>query len=120
MQREPGIVPAAAPPGYSNFESVSAVAQMTCGQSAVIYKLDRGLRVPLAEHWDGSAWTRIPTAPDADLGELYGVAAVASDDVWAVGYTPYSIASRRPLIQHWDGRSGVRSLRRTCLARRVI
>ena len=99
----PGIVPAAAPPGYSSFESVSAVAPNDVWAVGSYYKLDRGLRVPLAEHWDGSAWTQIPTAPDADLGELYGVAAVATDDVWAVGYSPYSIASRRPLVEHWDG-----------------
>lgn len=60
----------------------------------------------LIEHWDGTSWTISPTAdvalesksskgtPDGGLdGGFYGVAAIASDDVWVVGDS----------FQHWDG-----------------
>lgn len=56
-------------------------------------------REALLEHWDGEQWEVVP---DAGLGPgagLHAIAAVASDDVWAVG-------SRRdrPLMEHWNGR----------------
>jgi hypothetical protein len=50
----------------------------------------------LAEHWNGTRWRRTPTPPGA--GVLTGVAAVAADDVWAVG-----ARGRRASIEHWDG-----------------
>src|SRR5207237_8953900 len=37
------------------------------------------------EHWDGSAWSIIPSPnQDGYLYQLYGVAAVSSNDVWTV------------------------------------
>ena len=51
----------------------------------------------LAEHWDGTSWTIVP-APDSFL--MNDAAAVATDDVWAVG----SMVSGS-IIQHWDGSS---------------
>jgi hypothetical protein len=60
-----------------------------------------------AEHWDGAEWTLVPTV-DPGLGEnaLNGVAVVATDDVWAVGFMqPQKKTSNafRTLIEHWDG-----------------
>jgi hypothetical protein len=59
----------------------------------------------LALHWNGRAWTRIAT-PNVDqfFNLLFGVAAVRSDDVWAVGYayTPNGL-SFTTLTEHWDG-----------------
>jgi hypothetical protein len=60
----------------------------------------------LAEHWDGSAWTIVPTpSPSSRFATLDGVAAIASDDVWAVGarQTSGSHIRNLPLIEHWDG-----------------
>ena len=54
---------------------------------------------PLIEHWDGTEWSSIaPTWPEE--GELFGVAAVAPDDVWLVG--GYQ-SGGQALIAHWDG-----------------
>src|SRR5438093_102720 len=59
----------------------------------------------LALHWDGSAWSIVatPNAP-MDWNRLYGVAATASNDVWAVG-TSQDVAyvPLQTLIEHWDG-----------------
>ena len=65
------------------------------------------LGIPWLEHYTGG-WTE---APDTLTGEssniLNGVAAVAADDIWAVGsydrarYTQDTVL--RTLIQHWDG-----------------
>src|SRR5213083_823877 len=41
---------------------------------------------PLLEHWNGATWTDVLTTLPQDTA-LYGVDALATDDVWAVGQT---------------------------------
>ena len=59
------------------------------------------LLTPLAEHFNGTSWSVVPTAtlPPGTAGELKSVVAVASNNVWAVG------DNAGPLIEHWDGTS---------------
>jgi hypothetical protein len=64
----------------------------------------------LTMHWDGVQWTVIttPTAPFGASLTLYGVSALAPDDIWAVGESvPGSEANqsstRRRLARHPDG-----------------
>ena len=60
--------------------------------------------VALAEHWNGSAWTRFPTAVSGAGNDfLVAVSAISSDDVWAVGYTSTPAATDQALAEHWDG-----------------
>jgi hypothetical protein len=57
----------------------------------------------LVLHWDGTAWTRIPSpSPGTDFDELTAVTARAADDVWAVGHTA-GPDPMRTLVLHWDG-----------------
>ena len=57
---------------------------------------------PLAEHWDGTSWKEVPVpATPTGSGELAGVSAVSSDDVWAVGDS----TGLGPVLRHWDGTS---------------
>ncbi len=64
----------------------------------------------LTEHWDGARWTIVPS-PDpggsSQDNDLWGVAAVATGDVWAVGGVGsfLSPAGSAPLAMHWDGSS---------------
>jgi len=66
-----------------------------------------GLTAALIEHWDGRAWTVVDGADTNGASvRLNAVAAVASDDVWAVGeYLPTSdeTTASAPLIEHWNG-----------------
>jgi hypothetical protein len=67
-----------------------------------------GARSTLAEHWNGNRW-RIVATPDGpnEVNWLIGADAVASDDVWAVGYSatnPPEQSQRVTLVEHWDGR----------------
>lgn len=62
----------------------------------------------LALHWDGTSWTRIPTpnlGRSVDYNNLTGVAAVASDDAWAVGTLEINShgTAFKAIIQHWNG-----------------
>jgi hypothetical protein len=63
-----------------------------------------GTVVALAEHWDGTVWTRFPTAVSGAGNDfLVAVSAISSDDVWAVGYTSAPPATDQALAEHWDG-----------------
>src|SRR5260370_21621251 len=58
----------------------------------------------LAQHWDGTAWSVVPTPnPVPGSDRLSAVAAVSASDVWAVGMVSFSSP---PVIVHWNGRRG--------------
>jgi hypothetical protein len=59
------------------------------------------------QHWDGTAWTRVPSPNLSPRGgsQLRGVSASSASDAWAVGYGASDTGVIRPLIEHWDGSS---------------
>lgn len=60
----------------------------------------------LTEHWDGAAWSVIPSSsPGSYFNELLGSTALGTDDVWAAGLTSMDAFSSATLIEHWDGMS---------------
>jgi hypothetical protein len=61
------------------------------------------------QHWDGKAWTYVPS-PNGPLtlsdNQLNDVAVVGSADTWGVGFDTRSPDDRdEPLFEHWDGAS---------------
>jgi IPT/TIG domain/Fibronectin type III domain len=68
-----------------------------------------GAASTLAEHWNGSAWTKVttPNGPGVSGDNvLDSVAATATNDAWAVGITrPSNPGAFSPLTEHWDGTS---------------
>jgi len=60
-------------------------------------------------HWNGTRWSVIPSpnvGPEVD-NSLTGVAAVSSDDIWAVGtQQPTNLTDPSALILHWNGLPG--------------
>lgn len=59
----------------------------------------------LTLHWNGTEWSIIPS-PNSETGggsSLRGVTALASDNVWAVGYSGYLGAGADPYVLRWDG-----------------
>ena len=58
-------------------------------------------RHSLVEHYDGSAWSRVPS-PDVDTQTvLYGVTALSSTNAWAVGYA----SNKGAVVMRFDGHS---------------
>ncbi len=57
----------------------------------------------LIEHWNGNAWSVVNSPQVASSSTLTGVAAISTNNVWAVGYSFNESAS--PLIEHWNGSS---------------
>ena len=69
------------------------------------YRDEKGNIVTLVEHWDGNMWSIVPSPNQSTFGdELNGVAALGTNDVWAVG-TYYNVTRRmeQTLAEHWDG-----------------
>jgi hypothetical protein len=62
----------------------------------------------LTEHWDGTAWTVVPSPnePGLTASTLVAVTAIASNDVWAVGnYEIDSSYEWLTFVEHWNGAS---------------
>jgi hypothetical protein len=61
---------------------------------------------PLAEHWDGTAWSVVPVpAGNPAQSKFISVSADGPDDVWAVGshLEPGTSDLATALVEHWDG-----------------
>jgi hypothetical protein len=67
---------------------------------------DDGLNM-LTEHWNGTAWSQVPTPAVPHLDEsLLAVGASSASDAWAVGFEKgVGAAGRFPLAAHWNGSS---------------
>ncbi len=69
------------------------------------YSSPNSLTVPLYEHFDGTKWMMIPNPNLGDGGNIQGLSALTTHDIWAVGTyrtnpnNPIDV----PLIEHWDG-----------------
>jgi hypothetical protein len=58
----------------------------------------------LTIHWNGSAWSEVPSpSPGYQEEELYAVSVIASDDAWAVGYYEDPTGRDLTLTMHWEG-----------------
>jgi hypothetical protein len=91
------------PGGVSNTLDSVAI-ESACDAWAVGFQIGSGMDATLTEHWDGSAWTVVPSpAPGID-SQLRSVRGTSPTDVWAVGsYNDGTM--NKTLILHWDGRA---------------
>ena len=101
------VVPSPSPAGatLSGVGFVSAADGWVVGSQTSTAKDDGGLAT-LTEHWNGSAWSVVPSVDTLFNDDtLAAVAGVASNDVWAVGQTKQtgSKSPVTPLALHWNG-----------------
>jgi hypothetical protein len=61
---------------------------------------------PMMIHWDGQGWKVVhtPAVGTNDNSSINGMAALAADNIYAVGYQPASNGAVLTLIEHWDGK----------------
>jgi hypothetical protein len=60
--------------------------------------------LPLALHWNGAGWTRVPMEVPRGRDSQFSGYALATDDVWAVGSRrPPESHDLAPIIEHWNG-----------------
>src|SRR5207253_249308 len=87
---------------WNQLNAVAAVSSSDVW--AVGYYINTGiLYQTLIGHWDGAAWSAVPSPNlGTDNNALSGVAAVSSIDVWAVG--SYFVSGvGQTLVEHWNG-----------------
>jgi len=97
---------------YGEIDSLNGVSALSSGDQWAVgswtkYPEDYHFHT-LVERWDGvtGSWTIVPSPNPLALNSyLYGVDAVAPDDVWAVGGTDQSGEPYHSLVEHWDGTS---------------
>ncbi len=99
------IVPSPNPASLASYlAGVAAIA--TDDVWTVGHYLDsNGVYRTLVEHWDGTSWTIVAT-PNVGNGPnaLNGIAALAPNDIWAVGYQSSSPGgATSTLTMHFDG-----------------
>jgi hypothetical protein len=58
---------------------------------------------PMIEHWNGTAWSVVPSPDLGTLSDLFGVAAVSPSLAWAVGFWSDSHGRAYTLIDKWNG-----------------
>jgi hypothetical protein len=69
--------------------------------------LQSGIDQALVEHWDGESWiANNPAPPNLGTGnnDLYGVAVLSKNNIWAVGYYDDSNGTET-LLEHYNGKS---------------
>jgi hypothetical protein len=90
----------AAEPGDSTLAGVATISSTDAwavGQQINPTSLQSS---PLFEHWNGSAWSVVAGPALGQDARLTGVAAVSTNDVWAVGRI-----GEAALTEHWNGTS---------------
>jgi hypothetical protein len=85
---------------WNELDAVDAVSSDDAWAVGVAYP--DAYSTPVAEHWDGRAWTAADV-PAPWPAKLRDVAAIAGDDVWAVGSFQPPDDISFPLTEHWDG-----------------
>jgi hypothetical protein len=91
--------------GYNELYGVDGVASNDVWAVGYHNIAEWGSEKTMTLHWDGSAWTIVPSA---DLGTqaniLEDVEAISSSDVWAVGFGNNSGGNTgRAIAEHWTG-----------------
>src|SRR5205814_5336788 len=56
----------------------------------------------LIEHWDGTQWSIVLSPNWSGPDHLYGITAIAANNIWAVGDYDNGGATQA-LTEHWDG-----------------
>src|SRR4029453_16569665 len=96
--------------GHDNVLYDVSVLSSTDAWAVGEYLVDGGgaLRT-LIQHFDGANWTIVPSpnrlsgTDHNQTNSLRGVAAIAPNDVWAVGYTVSDDTPYQTLTMHWNG-----------------
>ena len=58
---------------------------------------------PVSYHWNGTAWSLVPTPTLGVSSALRGVSASTANDAWAVGFSLLGRRDYGTLIEHWNG-----------------
>ena len=100
-------------PGGARHLSLSRIA---CAGAADCWAVGYGSRggvgqpaAPVAEHWNGTAWSIVPAPGRGRQSGLSAVACAGSANCWAIGVWAAGGGSGGTLTEHWNGSSWSRA-----------
>jgi hypothetical protein len=103
------VVPSPDPgvrPDYYSGDFLTAVSASSPSAIWAVGEYEsRGRTKTLIVHWNGTAWTRVPSPNPGDpriTGSLHAVAATSAASAWAAGCTSNG-PDHQSLILHWNG-----------------
>ena len=100
-------VHAAPVPGFADTELLGVAATSPSNAWAVGEAENTAMRLrTVTEHWNGRAWTLVPSPSAGTQSALSGVAAIHGQ-AWAVGGS--FARTSRPLVLHWTGHTWQRA-----------
>ena len=109
------LVPTPNPGGTSAATDTNALSGITCTAAASCWATGDQLdgsqtEVNEALHWNGKAWTSVPTPNPSGTGSLEGntaasVTCIKSTDCWIAGYGNNSSGASDNETLHWNGTS---------------
>ena len=88
---------------YDSLQGVAAVSTSDVWAVGYSGTLSAAADKTLIEHWNGSAWSIVSSPNPYTTQDLYGVAAVSSSDIWAVGEGFSYSSGYTTLTEHWNG-----------------
>src|SRR6185503_39650 len=75
-------------PGFGTYTAVAGLATNDLWVVGYLYDQPSGRDLPIARHFDGARFTDVKVPPGSvGYNHLEGVAMLAANDVWAVGYS---------------------------------
>ena len=95
------------PAGNQQLQAVAAISASNVWAVGDSINQNTGNTRTLVEHWNGTSWS-IVKSPDVgtSINVLYAVAAISSNDIWAVGSQSNSaFGPDKTLTEHWNGTS---------------
>jgi hypothetical protein len=85
--------------GVNLFSAASGWAiGLSCGPNC-----GQGAEDTLIQHWNGRAWSRVPSPSPSPIEGLFSVSAASPKDAWAVGVYATRANAFATLILHWNG-----------------
>src|SRR6266536_5061506 len=98
------VVPSPNPPQpFSWLDAVWVASSTDAWAVGATQDLSGMSETTLIEHWDGRAWTIVPSPSPGRINNLFGVSAVSSAAAWAVGSASDRAGVNHNLVLHWDG-----------------
>ena len=89
---------------YQDLRAIAAISDQDVGPAGTHTPANNN-PMTLLVHWDGKAWSQaVSPSPGNQINTLTGIAAITSDNVWAVGYYGSADLYLKTLVLHWDGK----------------
>jgi hypothetical protein len=101
-----GQVPSPDPKPNDLLYGVDAVTSADVWAVGATFPATVDVSSTLIEHWNGTAWSAVPSPPlSSGSGTLGAVAGDSPDDIWAVGTLLSGVTDTQEstLAEHWDG-----------------